>query len=109
MSCASTRNGAASIIKTAGNSNFGKRTKNAELKQTQIEERDKQLAQIDKELPAVLRELLGINYEREMNKYFVDTDEDNRRLAFLSDDKRGAAAGLARPVRRQARVRQHTI
>jgi hypothetical protein len=58
------------------------------LKQTQLEEREKQLALIDKELPAVLRELLGINYEREMNKYFVDTDEDNRRLAFLSDDKR---------------------
>src|SRR5208282_183922 len=58
------------------------------LKQTQLEEREKQLAQIDKELPAVLRELLGVNYERELNKYFVDTDEDNRRLAFLSDDKR---------------------
>jgi hypothetical protein len=58
------------------------------LKQNQIEEREKQLAQIDKELPAVLRELLGVNYEREMNKYFIDTDEDNRRLAFLSDDKR---------------------
>ena len=58
------------------------------LKQTQLEEREKQLAQIDKELPVVLRELLGVNYEREMNKYFVDTDEDNRRLAFLSEDKR---------------------
>jgi hypothetical protein len=58
------------------------------LKQNQLEEREKQLAQIDKELPAVLRELLGVNYERELNKYFVDTDEDNRRLAFLSDDKR---------------------
>ncbi len=64
------------------------------LKQTQLEDREKQLAQIDKELPAVLRELLGINYEREMNKYFVDADEDNRRLAFLSDDKRSRLLAL---------------
>jgi hypothetical protein len=64
------------------------------LKQTQLEEREKQLAQIDKELPAVLRELLGVNYERELNKYFVDSDEDNRRLAFLSDDKRSRLMDL---------------
>jgi hypothetical protein len=64
------------------------------LKQPQIEEREKQLAQIDKELPAVLRELLGVNYERELNKYFVDTDKDNRRLAFLSDDKRSRLLAL---------------
>jgi hypothetical protein len=59
-----------------------------QLKQQQVEERDRQLAQIDKDLPIVLRELLGINYEREMDKYFVDTDEDNHRLAFLSEEKR---------------------
>lgn len=64
------------------------------LKQPQIQEREKQLAAIDKELPAVLRDLLGINYERELNKYFVDTDEDNRRLAFLSDDKRARLMAL---------------
>ena len=64
------------------------------LKQTQLEQREAQLAQIDKELPAVLRELLGINYEREVNKYFVDADDDNRRLAFLSGDQRGAALAL---------------
>jgi hypothetical protein len=64
------------------------------LKQPQIEEREKQLAAIDKELPAVLRELLGVNYEREVNKYFVDTDMDNRRLAFLSDDKRSQLMAL---------------
>jgi hypothetical protein len=64
------------------------------LKQTQLEDREKQLAQIDKELPAVLRELLGVNYERELNKYFVDTDEDNRRLAFLSEDKRSQLTAL---------------
>jgi len=64
------------------------------LKQTQLEEREAQLAQIDKELPAVLRELLGINYEREVNKYFVDADEDDRRLAFLSDDKRARVLAL---------------
>lgn len=64
------------------------------LKENQREEREKQLALIDKELPAVLRELLGINYEREMDKYFVDTDEDNRRLAFLSEDKRSKLLAL---------------
>ena len=64
------------------------------LKQPQVEEREKQLAEIDKELPAVLRELLGVNYEREVNKYFVDTDEDNRRLGFLSDDKRSQLLAL---------------
>jgi hypothetical protein len=64
------------------------------LKQAQIEDRDQQLAAIDKELPAVLRELLGINYERELNKYFVDADEDDRRLAFLSEDKRAQVLSL---------------
>ena len=64
------------------------------LKQTQLEEREAQLALIDKELPAVLRELLGINYEREVNKYFVDAEEDGRRLAFLSDDKRERVVAL---------------
>ena len=64
------------------------------LKQTQMDERDAQLALIDKELPAILRELLGINYERELNKYFVDADEDDRRLAFLSDDKRAQVLAL---------------
>jgi hypothetical protein len=64
------------------------------LKQSQLEEREKQLAAIDKELPAVLRELLGVNYEREVNKYFVDSDEDNRRLGFLSDDKRSQVLAL---------------
>jgi hypothetical protein len=64
------------------------------LKQAQIEDRDKQLAQINKDLPAVLRELLGINYEREMARYFIDTDEENQRLAFLSDDKRSKLLAL---------------
>lgn len=64
------------------------------LKQPQLEERERQLAEIDKELPAVLRELLGVNYGREVNKYFVDSDEDNRRLAFLADDKRAQLLAL---------------
>ena len=64
------------------------------LKQSQLIEREKQLAAIDKELPAVLRELLGVNYEREVNKYFVDTDQDNQRLAFLADDKRAQLLAL---------------
>ncbi len=64
------------------------------LKQRQVEEREKTLAQIDKELPAVLRELLGINYEKELDKYFIDTNEDERRLAFLPEDKRNSAIAL---------------
>jgi hypothetical protein len=64
------------------------------LTEAQIEERDEQLAQIDKELPAVLRELLGINYERELNKYFVDADEEDSRLAFLSEDQRAQVLSL---------------
>ena len=64
------------------------------LKQSQLEERETQLALIDKELPAVLRELLGINYEREVNKYFVDAEEDDRRLTFLSEDKRARVLAL---------------
>jgi hypothetical protein len=64
------------------------------LKAPQLEEREQELAQIDKELPTVLRELLGVNYEREMKKYFVDTDEDSRRLGFLSGDKRDKLLAL---------------
>jgi hypothetical protein len=64
------------------------------LKEPQMEERERQLAAINKELPAVIRELLGVNYEREVNKYFVDADEDDRRLGFLSDDKRSQLLGL---------------
>lgn len=73
---------------------FWETNEKRKLKEPQIEEREKELAEIDKELPAVLRELLGINYEREINKYFVDTDEDNRRLSFLSDDKRSQVLAL---------------
>jgi hypothetical protein len=68
------------------------------LTQSQHEERDRQLAQIDKELPAVLRELLGINYERELDKYFVDADEDDNRLSFLSDDKRAQVLSLREEI-----------
>ncbi len=64
------------------------------LTEPQIEERDAELAQIDKDLPAVLRELLGINYERELNKFFVDADEDNSRLGFLSEDQRTQVLSL---------------
>jgi hypothetical protein len=64
------------------------------LNQTQLQDREAKLAQIDKELPTVLRELLGINYERELNKYFVDADEDDRRLAFLSGDQRAGVLAL---------------
>jgi hypothetical protein len=64
------------------------------LTEPQIEERDQQLALIDKDLPAVLRELLGINYERELNKYFVDADEDGSRLGFLSEDQRAQVLSL---------------
>ena len=64
------------------------------LNAKQLEQREKQLAVIDKEIPSVLRELLGINYEREMNKYFVDTNEDERRLNFLPEDKRSQLLAL---------------
>lgn len=73
---------------------FWETNEKRKLKQPQLEDREKQLAAIDKELPAVLRELLGINYERELNKYFVDSDADNRRLAFLSEDKRAQVLAL---------------
>ncbi len=64
------------------------------LTEPQMEERDRQLTQIDKELPAVLRELLGINYERELNKYFVDADEEGSRLSFLTDDQRARVLSI---------------
>jgi hypothetical protein len=74
--------------------NYWETNDKRKLKQAQIEERDRQLAEMDKELPAVLRELLGINYEREVNKYFVDADEDDTRLAFLSEDQREQVLSL---------------
>lgn len=64
------------------------------LNAKQLEERETRLAAIDKEIPSVLRELLGINYEREINKYFVDTNDDERRLNFLSEDKRAEILAL---------------
>ena len=68
--------------------NFWETDEKQKLNARQLEQREKQLAAIDKEIPSVLRELLGINYEREINKYFVDTNEDERRLSFLPGDKR---------------------
>lgn len=68
------------------------------LKASQLEERERQLAEIDKEIPSVLRELLGINYEREINKYFVDTNEDERRLDFISEDKRTRILALREEI-----------
>src|SRR5438093_1592791 len=50
------------------------------LNARQLEEREKQLAKIDKEVPGILRDLLGVNYDREINKYFVDNRDDDRRL-----------------------------
>lgn len=67
---------------------FWETNEKRKLNARQLEEREKQLALIDKEIPSVMRELLGINYEREINKYFVDANDDARRLDFLSDDKR---------------------
>ncbi len=64
------------------------------LNARQLEEKERQLARIDKELPGVLRELLGINYEREINKYFVDSQEDERRLGFLDQTKQSAMLSL---------------
>jgi hypothetical protein len=64
------------------------------LNARQLEEREKQLSKIDKEVPGVLRDLLGINYEREVNKYFVDNGEDDRRLSFVPEEKRGQLLAL---------------
>ncbi len=64
------------------------------LKASQLAEREQQLAQIDKEIPAVLRELLGINYERELNRYFVETFEDDRRLSFVDESRRARLLAL---------------
>ena len=83
-----TRPNADSFTGTGVRSNTGRRTPNGGSKGPEQEERDRGLAQIDKDLPAVLRELLGVNYEQEVNKYFVDTEEDDQRLSFLSDNKR---------------------
>lgn len=58
------------------------------LSARQIEDREKEMSKIDKEMPAILRDLLGVNYDREINKYFVDNHEDDRRLSFVSEDKR---------------------
>lgn len=68
--------------------NYWETNEKRKLKHDQFEQSEKQLALIDRDLPAVLRELLGINYEREVNKFFVDTNEEDRRLGFLAEDKR---------------------
>jgi hypothetical protein len=73
---------------------FWETNEKRKLNVKQLEEREQQLALIDKEIPAVLRELLGINYERELNRYFVDTNEDERRLNFVSEEKRSRLLAL---------------
>src|SRR6266700_7809268 len=77
---------------------FWETSEKRSLNARQLEEREKQLSKIDKELPNVLRELLGINYEREINKYFVDNHEDERRLDFVSEDKRSKLMALREDV-----------
>ncbi|HXG49120.1 MAG TPA: hypothetical protein VNO52_15965 [Methylomirabilota bacterium] len=64
----------------------------------QAEARDRELARIDKQVPAVLRELLGVNYERELNKYFIDTRDEDRRLAFLSEAKKQQVLAIREQV-----------
>ena len=65
-------------------------------KQTAAQEaaREKEIARLDREVAAVVRELLGVNYEREINRYFVDTNADAERLRFLSDEKRDRILAL---------------
>ncbi len=77
---------------------FWETNEKRKLNARQLEEREKQLALIDKEIPAVLRELLGVNYEREINKYFVDSNEDERRLNFVSEDKRNRLLALREEI-----------
>jgi hypothetical protein len=64
----------------------------------QLEERDKQMAKLDKELPGILRDLLGVNYDREINKYFVDNQEDARRLSFVPEEKRNQLLALREEI-----------
>lgn len=64
----------------------------------QAEARDRELAKIDKQVPAVLRELLGVNYERELNKYFIDTRDEDRRLAFLPEAKKQQVLAIREQV-----------
>jgi len=68
------------------------------LNTQQLEEQERQLAAIDKELPSVLRELLGINYQRELSKYFVDANEDERRLNFIPAEKREQLLALREKI-----------
>jgi len=68
------------------------------LNARQLEERERQLGKIDKEVPAVLRDLLGVNYDREINKYFVDTREEERRLSFVPETKRNQLLSLREEV-----------
>ena len=65
-------------------------------KQTAAQEaaREKEFARLDREVAAVVRKLLGVNYEREINRYFVDTNADADRLRFLSDEKRDRILAL---------------
>lgn len=65
-------------------------------KQTAEQEaaREQQFTKIDREIGAVVRELLGVNYDREINRYFVDVGREQTRLAFLSDEKREQVLAL---------------
>jgi hypothetical protein len=54
----------------------------------------RQMETIDQELPGVVRELIGVNYDREVNKLFVDTNADAERLGFLADEKKDRLLSL---------------
>lgn len=64
------------------------------LSARQLEDREREVGRLEKEMPGVVRELLGLNYDREINKYFVDNKEDERRLGFLSEEKRNDLLAL---------------
>jgi hypothetical protein len=64
------------------------------LKAREEQEYHRQMEVIDAELPGVIRELLGINYDREVNKFFVDTHADHERLGFLGGEKQDRILAL---------------
>jgi hypothetical protein len=64
------------------------------LKARDEQQYHRQMDIIEKELPGVIRELLGVNYDREVNKLFVDTNADGERLGFLGEEKKDRILAL---------------
>lgn len=48
----------------------------------------RQLRELEKEQRALVKELLGVDYQMEMSKYWLDEDYEERRYGFLPQEKR---------------------